>query len=132
MTRLRFIISLALAAALQANASARPLSRAESMAARSGEIIGAASVCHVSGERLLAVGKQIIEQLTFKTQSEAERSLLQNVHEAAIYALASKVSRHPEMCPKALEAFSALERACISERLLDCAVQVSALKLPPR
>ena len=118
--------------ALTLPAAGRPLSTAETMAARSGEIIGGASVCGVAGERLVALGKEVIEQVRFAAQSPSEQTLLQNVHEAALYALASKVSRHPGMCSKVTKSFQALERACLSERLLECSLQVPALRLPPR
>ena len=102
------------------------------MAARSGEIIGAASVCGASGERLVALGKAVIEQIRFTAAADSQTTFLQNIHEAAIYALASKVSRHPAMCGQVVERFVALETACLSDRRLDCALAVPALRLEPR
>jgi hypothetical protein len=73
----------------------------------------------------------VIEQVKFGAP-EAVTARLQAIHEAAIYALASKVSRHPRMCAAVRDRFAALERACVTDRLLHCTGAVPALRLPPR
>lgn len=114
-----------------AGSKERPLTRAESMAARAGEIVGAASVCDIMSERLVALGRRVIEDVRFGADEPTTRHL-QQIHESAIYALAAKVSRHPAMCAAATGRFADLEKACLQDRLLDCVLTVPALKLPPR
>ena len=125
------MLAIGILAVSFARSEARPLSSKETMAARSGEIIGAASVCDVTSARLVAVGRQAIQDVRFGAEADAARRL-QAIHEAAIYALASKVSRHPSMCGIVTARFAELERACVQDRLVDCTMTVRRLRLPPR
>lgn len=87
-----------------------PLSRAESMAYRSAEVIGAAAACGVEVRRLIAVGRTAIELIVqvARTASEAERA--RKLHEQIVARTATRVRDQQNGCPAAIEAFERAER----------------------
>lgn len=84
-------------------------SRAVILAAQTGEVIGAASVCGVPEKALLKVGREIIGRIRdwATTPAEIERALL--AHERAVERGAARVRRAGEgACHEARERFRAL------------------------
>lgn len=81
-----FAIALSTAPAL-AQPNATP---AERMATRAGEVIGAASACGVSEDRLVAVGRTVIEIIREVARSPAELRKAQAAHERAVTLAASR------------------------------------------
>ncbi|MBM0206112.1 hypothetical protein JNW90_26160 [Micromonospora sp. STR1s_5] len=65
-------------------AAITPLSQAESMAWRSGEVIGAASACGVPESRLIAVGRITIGLIREVASSPAQAERARKLHEQIV------------------------------------------------
>lgn len=97
---------LALLTATGANAA----SVAERMAARSGEVIGAAAGCGVSEDRLIAVGQTTVRLLIAASSSPSDAERARKLHERAYALTASNMAARQPECPAAIAAFEQAER----------------------
>lgn len=87
-------------------------SRAVILAAQSGEVIGAASVCGMPERELVEVGRQVIGQIRDLATSDGELARARRAHEEAVSCGAERATRAGEKaCPEALERVRALTRA---------------------
>lgn len=86
-------------------------SEAEAIAARTGEIIGGASVCGVAEGELIALGAKVIRWARDTAQSAAELKQAQAAHEAAVQRAADRVARQrASTCEATVRTFRELER----------------------
>jgi hypothetical protein len=87
-----------------------PLSPAESMAQRSGEVIGAAAACGVPESRLVAVGRTTVYRIREVARTPAEAERARKLHERTVASTAMKVRNQQNGCPTAIEGFERAER----------------------
>ena len=86
-------------------------SPAIALAANSGEVIGAASVCGVPEARLVALGRKVIGFIRDLATSAEELRAAQAAHESAVQRSAAVASRNKaEACGSAFNRFEELER----------------------
>ena len=105
------IRAIAILLALTGRAAAiTPLSQAESMAWRSGEVIGAAAACGVAESRLIAVGRVTAGLISQVARDRAEAERARKLHEQ-VYArtVAARRDRQTD-CAAAVQAFERAER----------------------
>lgn len=87
-----------------------PVSQAESMAARAGEVVGAAAACGIPGNRLIAVGKTAIALVREIARSEMEVRKAQVVYERGAWRGEADVRRRgPSICPAVIRTFERAE-----------------------
>lgn len=108
MTRLP---ALTLALALAGPAPIRAASEAETIAARTGEVLGAAAACGVPEPELVALARKVIGWARDSARDAGELRRAQTAHEAAVGRAAERIQRAGEgACAGTMRAFRELER----------------------
>ena len=108
----RVLITLSVALLPAAATAVTPeRSQAVSIAARTGEVIGAAAACGVPEAELVELGRRVIGRARDTARDAAELKRAQGAHEAAVNRGAARVRQAGRgACDAALTALHALER----------------------
>lgn len=108
----RVLLTLSVALLPVAAAGVAPeRSEAVTIAARTGEVIGAAAACGVPEAELIELGRKVIGWARDTARDAAELGRAQSAHEAGVTRAAARVRQAGRgACDAALSALHALER----------------------
>lgn len=108
--RVLFTLSVALTPA-EVTAVTPERSQAVMVAARTGEVIGAAAACGVPEAELVELGRRVINWARDSARDAADLKRAQQAHEASVTRAATRVRQTgASACDVALAAFRELER----------------------